>query len=122
MIRRPPISTRTDTLFPYTTLFRSHLPSFFEGNVHHIELFLQPAHTEQSLCPAIRQPIERGPCLGMHHGALQEQERLRGRQLHLSRLAANVPLRDCMEVISVDSTRVVEGTRVSVRGDLGVSP
>src|SRR3546814_5178790 len=25
MIRRPPSSTRTDTLFPYTTLFRSHL-------------------------------------------------------------------------------------------------
>src|SRR3546814_281958 len=24
MIRRPPKSTRTDTLFPYTTLFRSH--------------------------------------------------------------------------------------------------
>src|SRR3546814_18057418 len=27
MIRRPPRSTRTDTLFPYTTLFRSHPPS-----------------------------------------------------------------------------------------------
>src|SRR3546814_17730304 len=26
MIRRPPRSTRTDTLFPYTTLFRSLLP------------------------------------------------------------------------------------------------
>src|SRR3546814_9662874 len=26
MIRRPPRSTRTDTLFPYTTLFRSHAP------------------------------------------------------------------------------------------------
>src|SRR3546814_6453381 len=26
MIRRPPRSTRTDTLFPYTTLFRSILP------------------------------------------------------------------------------------------------
>src|SRR3546814_15316114 len=26
MIRRPPRSTRTDTLFPYTTLFRSHQP------------------------------------------------------------------------------------------------
>src|SRR3546814_16252285 len=25
MIRRPPRSTRTDSLFPYTTLFRSHL-------------------------------------------------------------------------------------------------
>src|SRR3546814_6491297 len=24
MLRRPPGSTRTDTLFPYTTLFRSH--------------------------------------------------------------------------------------------------
>src|SRR3546814_8301603 len=27
MIRRPPRSTRTDTLFPYTTLFRSTLGS-----------------------------------------------------------------------------------------------
>src|SRR3546814_2071077 len=27
MIRRPPRSTRTDTLFPYTTLFRSQLVS-----------------------------------------------------------------------------------------------
>src|SRR3546814_3862332 len=27
MKRRPPRSTRTDTLFPYTTLFRSVLPS-----------------------------------------------------------------------------------------------
>src|SRR3546814_8435508 len=28
MIRRPPRSTRTDTLFPYTTLFRSVLAAF----------------------------------------------------------------------------------------------
>src|SRR3546814_2794278 len=28
MIRRPPRSTRTDTLFPYTTLFRSYKLSF----------------------------------------------------------------------------------------------
>src|SRR3546814_7823811 len=27
MIRRPPRSTRTDTLFPYTTLFRSSAPA-----------------------------------------------------------------------------------------------
>src|SRR3546814_12656930 len=32
MIRRPPISTRTDTLLPYTTLFRS-LPSEAEQPV-----------------------------------------------------------------------------------------
>src|SRR3546814_4025098 len=29
MIRRPPRSTRTDTLFPYTTLFRSHSLNMF---------------------------------------------------------------------------------------------
>src|SRR3546814_2254158 len=29
MIRRPPRSTRTDTLFPYTTLFRSLPASYF---------------------------------------------------------------------------------------------
>src|SRR3546814_8525945 len=34
MIRRPPRSTRTDTLFPYTTLFRSHR----EGVVAEIDL------------------------------------------------------------------------------------
>src|SRR3546814_9357615 len=28
MIRRPLISTRTDTLFPYTTLFRSHVREY----------------------------------------------------------------------------------------------
>src|SRR3546814_762765 len=32
MIRRPPRSTRTDTLFPYTTLFRSIQYQFFVGN------------------------------------------------------------------------------------------
>src|SRR3546814_4512986 len=31
MIRRPPRSTRTDTLFPYTTLFRSRPTAFEEG-------------------------------------------------------------------------------------------
>src|SRR3546814_15640467 len=30
MIRRPPRSTRTDTLFPYTTLFRSLLAEAFK--------------------------------------------------------------------------------------------
>src|SRR3546814_3131019 len=31
MIRQPPWTTRTSTLFPYTTLFRSH------GAVHHLD-------------------------------------------------------------------------------------
>src|SRR3546814_2123492 len=36
MIRRPPRSTRTDTLFPYTTLFRSHT------DAHHSYLLERP--------------------------------------------------------------------------------
>src|SRR3546814_4404365 len=34
MIRRPPRSTRTDTLFPYTTLFRSIFPEAVFVRVH----------------------------------------------------------------------------------------
>src|SRR3546814_9371832 len=37
MIRRPPRSTRTDTLFPYTTLFRSYqicVPHSWTGSSH----------------------------------------------------------------------------------------
>src|SRR3546814_19367208 len=33
MIRRPPRSTRTDTLFPYTTLFRSHVEAREAGHL-----------------------------------------------------------------------------------------
>src|SRR3546814_5104428 len=33
MLRRPPSSTRTDYLFPYTTLFRSHVAQ--QGRVQH---------------------------------------------------------------------------------------
>src|SRR3546814_4724226 len=36
MIRRPPRSTRTDTLFPYTTLFRS-VGLFEHGHQHNVE-------------------------------------------------------------------------------------
>src|SRR3546814_12469730 len=38
MIRRPPRSTRTDTLFPYTTLFRSiqHAQCLFDVSFIHI--------------------------------------------------------------------------------------
>src|SRR3546814_2147244 len=37
MIRRPPRSTRTDTLFPYTTLFRSPSDPRFLGTLDFIE-------------------------------------------------------------------------------------
>src|SRR3546814_18607163 len=39
MLRRPPISTRTDTLFPYTTLFRS---------LHRGVTALDPRHVDEA--------------------------------------------------------------------------
>src|SRR3546814_4656086 len=70
MIRRPPRSTRTDTLFPYTTLFRSPksrktlpLPSTMsKSSSSFIQSLLQPDQTRMdkldvrnvSLAPASR--------------------------------------------------------------------
>src|SRR3546814_9788944 len=48
MIRRPPRSTRTDTLFPYTTLFRSALDGLLEIAVA-LVLVLQAAAPERPL-------------------------------------------------------------------------
>src|SRR3546814_7642688 len=53
MIRRPPRSTRTDTLFPYTTLFRSRAwasnpimtKSTFTHARHDAFQFLRPDHS-----------------------------------------------------------------------------
>src|SRR3546814_1080044 len=39
MIRRPPRSTRTDTLFPYTTLFRSPEVNHNYAREHHYNLW-----------------------------------------------------------------------------------
>src|SRR3546814_7189793 len=50
MIRRPPRSTRTDTLFPYTTLFRSRIDiedrpqPFLETHFLYLEIELQRLH------------------------------------------------------------------------------
>src|SRR3546814_10477678 len=41
MIRRPPRSTRTDTLFPYTTLFRSDLLHIIDAECH-VFLLVRP--------------------------------------------------------------------------------
>src|SRR3546814_15693055 len=53
MIRRPPRSTRTDTLFPYTTLFRSHViaaaTKFLEEYVEALGFRHETGWTQQPL-------------------------------------------------------------------------
>src|SRR3546814_1917952 len=57
MIRRPPRSTRTDTLFPYTTLFRSprlrHEPPVRRGRVQ-LREDPRPGRHQAGLRPARR--------------------------------------------------------------------
>src|SRR3546814_1894757 len=71
MIRRPPRSTLTDTLFPYTTLFRSRAHVVAEVGL-------------ELLCPlgGDEQPVRRD-----EHGALLDSDALSGRsEEHTSEL------------------------------------
>src|SRR3546814_4455680 len=52
MIRRPPISTRTDTLFPYTTLFRSGAGSGNRPEVRRVRPELAGAAGRRTALPA----------------------------------------------------------------------
>src|SRR3546814_10351727 len=54
MLRRPPISTRTDTLFPYTTLFRSLARQI--ASAHHSRRREAEIHSDQPAF-AIRRPF-----------------------------------------------------------------
>src|SRR3546814_18102521 len=54
MIRRPPRSTRPDTLFPYTTLFRSIAPVPLRG--HAVIAFAQKVDRD----PVVRDQPKRG--------------------------------------------------------------
>src|SRR3546814_9470755 len=56
MIRRPPIATRTDTLFPFTTLFRT-IPAF-ESEAAAASFRLSLLVGQQ---PAVLDPRLRGP-------------------------------------------------------------
>src|SRR3546814_10981696 len=53
MIRRPPRATRTDTLFPYTTLFRSAHKAEDEGAVCAEMLAGQSGHINYDAIPGI---------------------------------------------------------------------
>src|SRR3546814_18338907 len=48
MRRRPPRSTRTDTLFPYTTLFRSPLGLVQDGDMIEVDVAARRIHLDVS--------------------------------------------------------------------------
>src|SRR3546814_15081425 len=60
MIRRPPRSTRTDTLFPYTTLFRS--PLDYPKPMFGLAIQATTRGQEQKLTTALHKQIGRASC------------------------------------------------------------
>src|SRR3546814_9562508 len=75
MIRRPPGSPRTCTLFPVTTLFRSVVPGRAGRPVDHVVAFQrrQRQHVELADVQALRQ-VGVGSADALEHGAVRSEE------------------------------------------------
>src|SRR3546814_1945155 len=70
MIRRPPRSTRTDTLFPYTTLFRSVLFGHAAGTVP----FYRQRFAEAGVDPAAAYQFDAGEEIHVHADQRRSEE------------------------------------------------
>src|SRR3546814_20814230 len=99
MIRRPPRSTRTDTLFPYTTLFRSRQIRKANGNVHPFSDKIDHAVQKEraNLCVRMR----RQEALDDRHH-VQASEQFRCRDDHAA--ADSAVLRSCFQMSEIFET------------------
>src|SRR3546814_5017148 len=82
MIRRPPRSTRTDTLFPYATLFRSPRGVYMWGGVGRGKSFLMDAFY-------LTVPVRRKTRIHFHEfmrGVHRELDRVKRSEEHTSEL------------------------------------
>src|SRR3546814_13021410 len=93
MIRRPPRSTRTDTLFPYTTLFRSE-PARGGGLPVRSGAAIR-AHSERDAAhTALGQRSASGGGLGGARDAQPQRQRALGRAIHGDELSGPLPRPD----------------------------
>src|SRR3546814_14144699 len=115
MIRRPPRSTRTDTLFPYTTLFRSRPDSILPLSVYFWSRIC--GDELRTPLPVSRPDAGPGPPDRRHRGE-RRTDRGAARRQHAAgdalRPGPRVPLGQ-----ATDRKSVVEGKSVSVRVDFG---
>src|SRR3546814_15174588 len=114
MIRRPPRSTRTDTLFPYTTLFRS---PFVEKKRHDEAQASTPDRERTRLDP--RHPNRSrpfGPALYLRAFRYREHRGARGATEPVGRGAAT---REPAAQGDQAGNSVGKGRRVGSREDMG---
>src|SRR3546814_16668560 len=108
MLRRPPRSTRTDTLFPYTTLFRSARTAVPGPAGHDL-------HGQRPGQPVARVPVGDGqPRRARPHPSAAEGRRPAHRGPRQGQGPAAVPPGE-----GGDRQSVVQGKSVSVRVDVG---
>src|SRR3546814_9058055 len=100
MIRRPPRSTRTDTLFPYTTLFRSAVPILGIAQHFHDVLVPKDGINRPSGIRVIRLRwnIEAGENIALHHRRFMPELREQG--IGISHADPVIDLADRHEVVS----------------------
>src|SRR3546814_14002647 len=116
MIRRPPRSTRTDTLFPYPTLFRSpdrHRHTASRSPPRDLDLraiLLPDRHAATMRCRVTLKPGLRRAHAAIIPAHDPDRAQTTDSQDHMRKFAPRS-----------DRTMVVEGTRVALRVDLGGS-
>src|SRR3546814_4520963 len=98
MLRRPPRSTRTDTLFPYTTLFRSSSPATTSACGTRPGAAVRPPRRRRRRTP----PPSRWPDSGLDPPVIASHS-------HLHLLTLRMPA-------AMDSTRTAFPALPSVRG------
>src|SRR3546814_9399859 len=88
MIRRPPRSTRTDTLFPYTTLFRSILAQPVDlagGSIPVLSIFnvhgVRQARRPVGLCLPFDHDLDHARAAGPSRGSAAHPVFLSGRRI-----------------------------------------
>src|SRR3546814_14313067 len=125
MIRRPPRSTRTDTLFPYTTLFRS-IESLSLKGIKNGEGKFRACRSEHHRTEFWRVPFQGMGSLRLGSpGRGAYRDRRRTRYAALDRPGTRRPRRTLhsaeLRQSMADRASVVMGTRLSGVGECGGS-
>src|SRR3546814_13362666 len=99
MIRRPPRSTRTDTLFPYTTLFRSHRADLAklrraagrvvgEGAVEALDLLIADAAVDLEPVGELHRVEQIGGVAGLLPDIMRAEDEVAGTDIIVAAIAA----------------------------------
>src|SRR3546814_8861767 len=115
MQRRPPRSTRTDTLFPYTTLFRSHeqVRTRRQGAGPHSAEYPRAQRAPPAQL-ALRAPSRMGHARPAHHAGVRRRGARRGRsEEHTSELQSLMRISYAVFCLTKKKTRATHANNIA---------